>query len=148
VLTIWKEELYKGPTTPMDYIKTNNHTNIILVTVPPRYDLMQSSCMNSEIKLFNRKLKKMVKVYQHMSVLEMDNDNHGLHLNSQGKEVFSKLIVSHIFNIGRENRSPINFKLEIRSKPNSSTKPVTSYKQNIYYVDHRRLNEIYGKHGP
>jgi hypothetical protein len=26
----------------MDFIKTNNHTNIILVTVPPRYDLMQS----------------------------------------------------------------------------------------------------------
>jgi hypothetical protein len=26
------------------------HTNIILVAVPPRYDLMQCSCMNSEIK--------------------------------------------------------------------------------------------------
>ena len=24
----------------MDFVKTNNHTNIILVTVPPRYDLM------------------------------------------------------------------------------------------------------------
>jgi len=58
----------------MDFIKYNNHTNIILVTVPPRYDLMQSSCVNSEIKSFNRKLKKMVKVYQHRSVLEMDND--------------------------------------------------------------------------
>jgi len=46
--------------------------------------------VNSEIKSFNRKLK-IVKVYQHMSVLEMDNDrklsaDHGLHLNGQGKE--------------------------------------------------------------
>ena len=41
----------------MDFIKTNNHTNIILVTVPPRYDLTQSSCVNSEIKSFNRKPK-------------------------------------------------------------------------------------------
>jgi len=83
----------------MDFIITNNHINIILVTVPPRYDLMQSSCVNSEIKSFNRKLKKMVKVYQYTSVLEMDNDrklftNHSLHLNCQGKEVLSKQIVS------------------------------------------------------
>jgi hypothetical protein len=33
-----------------DFTKTNKHTNIILVTVPPRYDLTQSSCVNSEIK--------------------------------------------------------------------------------------------------
>jgi hypothetical protein len=70
----------------MDFIKTNNHTNIILVTVPPRYDGMQSACVNREIKSFNRKLKKIVKVYQHTSVVEMDNDrklftNHSVHLN-------------------------------------------------------------------
>lgn len=72
----------------MDFIKTNNHTNIILLTVPPRYDLMQSLCVNNEIKSFTRKLKKMVKVYQHTSVLEMDDmklfTNHSLHLNGQG----------------------------------------------------------------
>jgi hypothetical protein len=42
----------------MDLIETNNRTIIILVTVPPRYDLMQSSCVNSEIKSFTRQLKK------------------------------------------------------------------------------------------
>ena len=88
----------------IDFIKTNNHTNIILVTLPPKYDLMQSSCVNSEIKSFNRKLKKMVKVYQHTSVLEMDNDwklftCHGLCQNSQRKEMLSKLIVSHTYSI-------------------------------------------------
>jgi hypothetical protein len=51
----------------MDFIKANNLTIIILVTVPPRYDLMQSACVNSEIKSFNRKLKKMVKVYHRTS---------------------------------------------------------------------------------
>jgi len=51
----------------MDFIKINNDTNIILVTVPPRYELMQSSCMNSEIKSFHRKLQRMVKAYQHTS---------------------------------------------------------------------------------
>jgi hypothetical protein len=110
VLTIWKEQLYRGPTTTMDFTKTNNNT-IILVTVPPRYDLMQSSCINSEIISFNRKLKKMVKVCQHMSVLEMDNDrkrftNHDLYLNSQGKEVLSKLIVSHTYSILEQRIDP------------------------------------------
>ena len=45
-----------------NYIKTNNHTNIILVSAPYRYDLMKSSCVNSEIKLFNRELMKSVRV--------------------------------------------------------------------------------------
>jgi hypothetical protein len=89
----------------MDFIKTNNHSNIILVAGPPRYDLMQSSCVNSDIKSFNRKLKKeTVKVYQHTSVLEMDNDrklftNHSLHLNGQGKEVLFKLTVSLTYSV-------------------------------------------------
>jgi len=36
--------------------------------------LMQSSHVNNEIKSFNRKLMKMVKLRQYTSVLEMDND--------------------------------------------------------------------------
>jgi len=96
----------------MNLIKSNNHTNIILVTVPRRYDLMQSSCVNSEIKSFNRK-PKMVKVYQHLSVLQMNNDRklftiHGLHLNGQGKEVLSKLTVSHTHSLLEQNKSPQN----------------------------------------
>jgi hypothetical protein len=54
--------------------------------------------VNCKIKPFNRKLKKMVKVYQHTSVLEMDNDrklftDHGLHLDGQEKEILSELLV-------------------------------------------------------
>ena len=83
---VGKKNSTKALQHSMDFIKTNNHTNIILVTVPPRYDLMQSSCVNSEIKPFKRQLKKMVKAYQHTSVLDMDNDRklfttHSLHLN-------------------------------------------------------------------
>jgi len=95
----------------MDFVKTNNHTNIILVTVPPRYDGTQSSCVNSEIKSFNRKLKKTVKVYQHTLVVEMDNDrkrftNHSLHQNGQGKEMLSKLIVCHTYSVLEQKIDP------------------------------------------
>jgi len=47
---VGKKNSTKALQHSMDFIKTNNHTNIILVTVAPRYDLMQSSCVNSEIK--------------------------------------------------------------------------------------------------
>jgi hypothetical protein len=55
--------------------------------------LMQSSRVNNKIKPFKRKLMKMVKVYQHTSVLEMDNDrkpstNHSQCLNVQRNECF------------------------------------------------------------
>ena len=78
-----------------NFINSNNHTNIILISVPHRYDLMQSSCVNNEIRSFNRKLMKTVRAFKHASVLEMTSDRnhftkHGLHLNGLGKEVLSK----------------------------------------------------------
>ena len=64
--------------------------------------MIQSSCVNSEIRSFNRKLMKSIESYNHVSILEMCCDskhftNHGLHLNSLGKEVMAKKIVSHIY---------------------------------------------------
>jgi hypothetical protein len=45
-----------------NFIKENSHTNIILLSVPHRHDLMESSCVNNEIRSFNRKLMKYVKI--------------------------------------------------------------------------------------
>jgi len=86
------------------FINSNNHTNIILISVPHRYDLKQSSCVNNEIRAFNRKLMKSVRAFKHASVLEMTSDRnhftkHGLHLNGLGKEVLSKQILSHTYAI-------------------------------------------------
>jgi len=46
-----------------------------------------------------------------MSVLEMNNDrkrfnNHCLHLNGQGKEALSKLIVSHTYSLLEQKMDP------------------------------------------
>jgi len=82
--------------------KSNNHTNIILVSAPHGCDLMQPPCVNNEIRSFNRNPMKSARAYQHVSILEMDSDrklftNHGLHLNGLGKLVLSKQIVSHVY---------------------------------------------------
>ena len=67
-----------------NFIKVNNHTNIIVLSVPHRHNLMESSCINKEIRSFNRKLMKNAKTFKHPTVLEMDREfftPRGLHLN-------------------------------------------------------------------
>jgi hypothetical protein len=64
----------------------------------------------------------MVRVYQHLSVLEIDNDrklftSHGLHMKGQGKEVLSKLIVSHTYSI-LENKKDPSVILNLKSDQN------------------------------
>jgi len=44
-----------------NFVKMNSHTNIILMSVPHRHDLYEWSCVNSEVKAFNRKLVKLMK---------------------------------------------------------------------------------------
>jgi lysophospholipase L1-like esterase len=97
----------------MDFVANNKHTNNVLKTSPQRYDLLQSSCVNSAVNSFNRKLKKLIKAHHHASLPEIDNyrnlfTNHGLHLNGQGKERLANQIVSHIYSILEQSEgSPI-----------------------------------------
>ena len=68
----------------INFTKVNNHTNIIVLSVSHRHNVMESSCINKEIRSFNRKLMKNVKTFKHIIVLEMDREffiPHGLHLN-------------------------------------------------------------------
>jgi hypothetical protein len=39
----------------INFVEVNSHTNIILMSVPHRHDLPEWSCVNSEVKAFNRK---------------------------------------------------------------------------------------------
>ena len=74
---------------------------------------MQSSCVNKAVNSFNTKLKKLIKAHHHASLLEIDTNrnlytNHGLHLNSQGKERLANQIVSHVHSVlERRKGSPI-----------------------------------------
>jgi hypothetical protein len=73
---------------------------------------MKSSCVNNEIKSFNRKLMENVRAYQHASILEVSTDRklfttHGLHLNGLGKEMLSKQIVSLTYAILDQKKDPL-----------------------------------------
>jgi lysophospholipase L1-like esterase len=94
-----------------NFVKLNNHTNIIVTNLPHRFDLMQYSCVNNEIRLYNRKLMKSLKPFNHVSILEMCSErkfftNHGLHLNGLGKEEMAKKIVSHTNTLLYQKNNP------------------------------------------
>jgi hypothetical protein len=81
-----------------------------LLNIPHRHDLDGNSVINQEIRLFNRKLNKIAKVFSHVTVLENDLNRkyytqHGMHLNKWGKEQLSKQIASLINN-------PLNWRPE------------------------------------
>jgi len=72
-------------------VTKNNHTNIILVNIPYRYDTENSSTINDSIEKFNRRLEKLVKVSSHASFLKTEqnrklNMRHGLHYNRLEKQ--------------------------------------------------------------
>jgi hypothetical protein len=96
------------------FIQRNYGTNIIILDIPQRYDLSLSSCVNSEIEEFNRKLKRIVTSYNHASLLETNLKRefftrHGLHWNKLGKALVVKLILLRINKlIGKGPQTPIN----------------------------------------
>jgi len=51
-------------------IQNNCNTNIIIYGVPHRYDLVEYSCVNRAIQAFNCKLKKVVTLFNYVTILE------------------------------------------------------------------------------
>jgi lysophospholipase L1-like esterase len=85
----------------ISFVKSVKHTNVIVVSIPYRYDLM-SSYINKEIKNFNRKLCKLAKIFSYVNAIEVDSNRqlfttHGLHLNGLGKESLSSHILLYIY---------------------------------------------------
>ena len=83
------------------FIQKYSNTNIVIVDIPHRHDLMKLDKMNLRIQAYNSKLKNIEKPFKHVSLVEMSTNwihftNHGLHLNSYGKEWLAKQIAIQI----------------------------------------------------
>jgi hypothetical protein len=81
-----------------NFVKSDNQTNVILISIPYRHD-SKNFHTNSEIKIFNRKLCKLAKIFSYVNVIEVDNNRqlftaHGSHLNRLGKELLSGYLLS------------------------------------------------------
>ena len=87
---ISKSESIKGLKYVTQFVHNRRNTNVIIMNTPHRFDLEESSCVNKEIKVFNRKLKRIIKGYNHTEVTDMSANGqhytkHGLHMNKIGK---------------------------------------------------------------
>jgi hypothetical protein len=79
-----------------------NHTKILLMNIPFRYDIPNASYVNKIILGLNRKLQKLVKINPHTKFLETCNDrnlftNPGLHCNKQGKNLMKLQLASVLY---------------------------------------------------
>ena len=87
--------------THINSVKSRKHTNVLLVSVPTRFDLITTSCVNKEVITYNRKLHKWMKQYEHVKIIDSELQRkyftrHGMHMNLAGKELIAQRIMEHI----------------------------------------------------
>jgi hypothetical protein len=54
-----------------NFVKRHIETNVLAVNVPNRFDLGAYSCINYEVKAFNRKLDKHMKSSHNAAIVEV-----------------------------------------------------------------------------
>jgi hypothetical protein len=67
-----------------EYLSHLTHTNILVLSIPFRYDLQNSSIVNSKILKINKKLSKLASILPNIRFLDSNNDSklftrNGLH---------------------------------------------------------------------
>jgi hypothetical protein len=108
-----------------------NSVNIIKLDIFHRYNLIETSCVNKEIQVFNKKLKKATKAYKHVTSIEVNNNReaftrHGMHLNKVGKRQTARQIAREIRQLAvykvnsiisldwKQAREPINLQEDLK----------------------------------
>jgi len=92
---IGRNESKKALQQISNFIQHYNQTNVIVMSAPYRHDLDSDSCVNKEVTVYNRKLKKHLKVFDNIQIIEVDPQRelytrHGLYMNQNGKEQMAK----------------------------------------------------------
>ncbi|MDR2457634.1 MAG: hypothetical protein LBD41_04050 [Clostridiales Family XIII bacterium] len=88
---ISKNESRKGLYSLKAFIQRTDNTNVILLRVPLRYDLSPESCVDIEVKRFNKRLQSLANNFDHVNLVNVSTERihhtkHGLHLNNKGKD--------------------------------------------------------------
>ena len=109
---------------------------MIILGIPHRHDLSYHFTRNTEIRVFNRKLLKIIKHLEHILRLKCDSQGelytlHSLHLNAVGKETISKQIASLICkSIRNKKEPPVSLKWKaVQTACTETTAPSTLSKQ-------------------
>ena len=117
----------------LELVVDSTHTNVILMSAPHRYDLMETSCINYEIENFNRKLRNRLERLGKVEMIDVGMDRslytrHGQHLNPKGKESMANKIASMIKNLLNKKVEPISVKWDM-DNDTPGTPPATAREQ-------------------
>jgi hypothetical protein len=87
-----RNEAQKGLSNIRTFIQRNLNMNVIVLSLPQRMDLEDQSCLNKEVKNFNRKLDKHLKLLECAHYIEINYDRkhhtrHSLYLNAKVRSV-------------------------------------------------------------
>jgi len=99
-----------------NFVTNNQMVNTVVMTEPPRCDLLPSSCINNEVIRFNRQLKKIMALFNNVKIVETNLKReyftkHSLHLNSAGKECIALRLAMIIKScLNKKRMSPIRLK--------------------------------------
>jgi hypothetical protein len=69
-----RNESKEGLRKISDFVRFSSNTNVIVTSVPHRFDLQPDSCVNKEVELFNRKLQKQMKAFGHVKICNLRED--------------------------------------------------------------------------
>jgi len=141
----------KGLHQMKNFVSNHNQTNVIVMSVPCRYDLDPKSCVIDEVKVYNRKLKKHLKSFDNTCVPEVDTNRdlftrHGLHMNPKGKGHMAKKIVMEIQGMLNEKKSdpiPMKNKEDLRTD-NEGTEVKTTVVETEAKLKNPKQNELPG----
>jgi lysophospholipase L1-like esterase len=102
-----KNDSIKGLRNLHEYVRQMINTNFMIVTIPHRHDLLDTSCVNNEVQKFNAKLHNIMKNKINVRILENstireDFTKHGLHLNASGKNKIAKLMSQNILHLPKD----------------------------------------------
>jgi hypothetical protein len=108
-----RNESLKGLNQISQFVESHSQTNVVVVNVPHRFDLEAHSCVNDEVKAFNRTLSKLTKNCLNATTLTVTSDRdhftkHGLHLNKKGKTQMAVSIMSTIKEIFKKQKNNPN----------------------------------------
>jgi GTPase SAR1 family protein len=106
-------------TTLKSRLSALTSTNVVVLNIPTRYDLIKESVVNKEVKKANMVINKVCRRFRNVKVLDISNisrawhTRHGQHLNKIGKEHISEEI-SKIIGKTEKNRFTLQRRMPFR----------------------------------
>jgi hypothetical protein len=103
-LDIARHNTTRGLFSIQQFIKNSEHTNVIILNAPARFDLSASSCVNKEVIHFNRKMLKLIKPLDYAQMVNVNRQReqfttHGMHINRKRKDVTARYLATIIHSI-------------------------------------------------